>query len=409
MNAEKLNIRHLRGIVKIAATGSVTHGAALASMSQPALTQAVAKLEMHIEAPLFYRKSNGFFLTNAGTILIARVEAALLNLRTGVRLAISCAKRDGYAVPSFENLITMTQIRSFLAVARSRNYSLAARRSGLSQPSIHRTAKELEQIAGFPLFLKARQGIDLTDAAKPLAMHFTLMLTELRYGIEEIKALSGMETARIAVGTLPFARSQLLPDTINHFLKEHPKVNFFVQDGLYSDLLFNLRMGELDMLVGALREMPPADDVVQRHLFDDRLAIISRTRHPVLQRHDLSWKELCNYSWVVPRAGTPTRQYFDTMVAPVANPADMHIVETSSLGMIRGLLLGGDFLGLSSMHQIETEVRLGVLTQVKFDMVGADRQIGLTTRLNWTPTRIRQRFVDILKSEGVLLGVGAGN
>ena len=404
MVPEKFNLRHLRGLARIAETGSVTHGAALANMSQPALTQAISKLEERFAVSLFYRESNGLFPTDAGSRFIARAEAALQCLRVGVKRASLMARREGHTVSSFENLITMTQIRSFVAVAKARNYSLAARQSGLSQPSIHRSAKELEQIVDFPLYLKAKQGIELTDAAKPLAHYFPLMLTELRYGLEEISSLSGVETTRITVGAMPFARSQLLPDAIIRFLKEHPKVDFFVQDGMFSDLLHNLRIGELDLLVGALREMPPADDVVQHHLFDDQLAIISGAHHPVLQMRNLSWRDLCKFSWVIPRAGTPTRQYFDQMTLHVANPADLHVVETSSLAMVRGLLLGGDFLTVSSLNQIDTENRLGLLKRVNVDLVGADRQIGMTTRSNWSPTPLRQRFINVLRSEGQRLG-----
>lgn len=401
MDVSSFNLRHLRGFVAISATGSITEAAAQVAMSQPALSQAVAKLERRLDHDLFDRRMSGLFLTEAGAIFAARVREGLDNLSDGVRMAVQRARRSGMKAVPFDTLITMTQLRALLAVADARNYTVAAEQAGLTQPSIHKSAKDLEHVAGFDLYVRTPQGIDLTRPAQELADRTSLMFAALRNGVEELQNLADADSGQVVVGTLPLARSHMLPNAINTLLQKRPKVTVKVHDGLYSDLLRSLRIGELDLIIGALRDNLQVDDVEQHLLFKDPLAIIAGPEHPLASATELTWRDLTDFTWVVPRLGTPTRHYFDQQMSRVTNPDDIHVIETSSLVMIRELLVESDRLAISSAHQIEREERLGILSRLDFDLHGMSRRIGLTTRAGWNPTKSQAAFFEILKDEGL--------
>ena len=76
------NLRHLRVFLAVAEGGSVTGAAVACRVSQPAVTQALAKLETLAEVPLFDRRPHGRFPTEAGRLLAARVARALALLDT---------------------------------------------------------------------------------------------------------------------------------------------------------------------------------------------------------------------------------------------------------------------------------------------------------------------------------------
>ena len=69
-------------------------------------------------------------------------------------------------------------------------------------------------------------------------------------------------------------------------------------------MLDALQHGRADLLIGALRESPPAD-VVQEHLFDDPLAVIARVGHPLARafkaRRRRPLLALARYPWIAPR------------------------------------------------------------------------------------------------------------
>jgi LysR family transcriptional regulator of gallate degradation len=242
------------------------------------------------------------------------------------------------------------------------------------------------------------QGIHLTPSADALVQYVNLALAELDQGFVEIEELKGTDAARIVVGTLPLARTFVLPRAINTLANNRPDVQISVIDGPYDDLLHGLRHGEIDLLIGALRDPVPIDDVVQEPLFSDQLAVTARAGHPLAAKKRLTAKQLSGYPWVVPRHGTPTREHFERMF-PAADDA-INLIETSSLILVRGLLLESDRLAVISAHQIRHERQEGLLVTLPVDMRGSNRPIGLTLRRDWQPTRSQQLFLDAIRAAG---------
>jgi DNA-binding transcriptional LysR family regulator len=395
---DKFNLRHLRVLQQVALCGSVSRASEQVFLSQPAITQALSKLERSLGTRLFLRKSTGMFPTEAGNTLLVRVERALEMLASGARRGARAAGRNSHGgFRNFDQLLTMVQLRGFLALANAGNYSSAARTLGVSRPSIHRSINDIERIAGFQMFAKTAQGFELTQAGDLFRRSVLLAFEELRQGLEEIDFLLGHDTPRLAVGSLPLARSFILPEVINELGVIRPEVRITVHDGSYSDLLHALRYGEIDLLVGALRSPLPADDVEQEPLYTDRLAIVGRTDHPLAGRKGLDASSLAQFSWVTPSPGIPTRRHFDALFSAGNVQAPARLVETSSLILIRGLLLGSDRLTIISRHQIAKELEDGILAELDFRLAGSEREIGITTRSDWSPTATQSLFVRMLR------------
>lgn len=410
MRRSTLNLRHLRAFSHVGAENSISRAADAVHLSQPAVTQAIAKLERRLAVPLFDRTGNGLYLTAAGDIFIARVNRALLIIGEGARLAAKVGRaRKSKGFSKFDQLVTSAQLGSLLAVAEAGNFSLAARSAGVSQPSLHRTARDLERLSGLTLFNKTSIGISLTPAATTLSRYVRLAFSELDQGLEEIENWRGADTGRIIIGTMPLARTYLLPHAINALLSARPAVDVSVIDGPYADLLQGLRQGDTDILIGALRDPLPVNDVIQEPLFSDTLAIVGRLGHPLSTARSpaLDLASLACYPWVVPRRDTPTRDHFDALFgAPesaassetgTGTSAPSHVIETSSLVLIRGLLLGSDHLTVLSAHQMRHEEDQGLLTRLPFALPGTTRTIGLTFRRNWHPTRTQSLFLSLLR------------
>ncbi|MEJ2404943.1 MAG: LysR family transcriptional regulator, partial [Candidatus Thiodiazotropha sp.] len=271
------NLRHLRAFSEVADHRSITHAAERVFLSQPAITQAIAKLERQLDIQLFERLSDGMHPTEAGHLFAHRTRRTLELIRNGCQEAIRIGAEAGHhRQSSIDQLLTATQLNSLMAVADARNFSLAARNVGTSQPALHRAARDLESLMEIRLFEKTSQGIELTRAARVLVQQIKLAFAELAQGHAEIAALSGEDKGIIVVGSMPLARHGILPAAINALARELPDVRVSVVASPYAELLHGLRHGELDLLIGALRDPVPVDDVVQETLFHDPLAIVAR-------------------------------------------------------------------------------------------------------------------------------------
>ena len=394
------NLRHLRAFRLAAESGSVSEAARNIHLSQPAVTQALSSLQAQVGVRLLEFGTAGMAVTDVGRLFQDRVARALDLLDEGARetIRVSPAKaRGGFA--NFAPLLTVAQLRALSAMSRTGNFSLAAREVGLSQPSIHRAARDLERLTGLTLFEATRQGFELSRAAEALARHAHLAHVELDQGFAEIAEFQGRDSAQIVVGSLPFARTALLPDALNQLARLRPHTRVKVISAPYDGLLHRLRHGIIDFLVGALRDPLPIADIEQESLFDDPLAIVARAGHPLVGRAIVSRDDLLACPWVVPGPETPTRQVFDQMFG-AEDLARMPggVIETSSLVLVRGVLAGSDRLTILSARQAQYELDQGLLAVLPVSLGTGTRNIGLTTRVGWKPTHTQRLLLKALGS-----------
>jgi DNA-binding transcriptional LysR family regulator len=384
------NIRHLAAFLAASRYLRLGRAADIVSLSQPATTQAIRKLELGLGQRLFERTNKGLKLTPAGGCFQARIERAFELLREGQRVL-------GTGAPQLCNHATRVQLRALIATVEHGSYSLAARALGVSQPSVHRAARKLETLCRQQLFAAKAQGVDVTPAARELARHAALALAEIGQGIEELRELRGQRDGRVWIGCLPLGRTRIVPQAVTRLLARYPDVKVRIVDGAYGDLLNALRHGQIDIMFGALRLPPPAGDFIQEALFSEPLSLIVRAGHPILTNPRLDAHSLSQCEWVLPREGTPARDSFTAFFRKSAVPPPQRIIECSSLIALRALLSESDRIGLLSIEQVRYEVDAGFLKLLPAPMPHTERPIGLTFRKHWLPTTVQNDFIALLR------------
>ncbi|MDO5604180.1 MAG: LysR family transcriptional regulator [Paracoccus sp. (in: a-proteobacteria)] len=376
------SIRHLRMFLSLGRSNSVTQAAEANHVSQPAVTQAMAKLTQEAGQPLFLRRPQGLYLTEAGELLYHRAEQALKKLDAAM------ADMDR----AIRIQATWPQLVALIAVTETENFTMAAHRLGLAQPTVHRSTTMLEKAAGTTFFQRTAHGLISTRAALQLAQAARLARAEMDQADSDLATLSGREVGRIVIGALPLSRSGWLPSAILAFRDLRPSFPFQIIDGRYDELLLGLRRGEIDMMLGALRLPSPIEDIQQEHLFDDEVVVVARPNHPLLRDGRPELADLSRYPWVVPRRSTPLRGALD---ACFRGQAPTNVIETSSVIMMREILRQSDYLG--GLSKMQAEVEAGVLAILPVRLPEASRPIGITTRAGWKPTRAQKDFLDILR------------
>lgn len=398
MTVDFPNLRHLRAFKEVAEHQSVSAAAARIHLSQPAVTQAIGGLERSLDLHLFDRHPEGMFVTPAGQGFLNRINRLFAHMETGARLALNAPQRKSRATEvSFLAKISASQLRALIAIWQTGNFSLAARSIGISQPSVHRAARDLEKLAGVAFFATTRRGIELTQAGEDFARGVKLAAAELQQGYDEIKLSRGLDSTRITVGSMPLSRTAILPQAIHDLMADNSGVQVHTVEGPYQELLKSLRYGELDCLVGALRDPAPTEDVVQEPLFEDPLAIVVGPSHPLLSHRSPSLTDTLNYPWIAPPKTTPSGAYlFRAMQIAEMETTPVRVV-SSSLVLIRGLLARGDYVTIMSRHQMAVERQQGLMVPLDIPLPDSARGIGLTTRQGWMPTPTQARFLDLLR------------
>jgi DNA-binding transcriptional LysR family regulator len=251
-------------------------------------------------------------------------------------------------------------------------------------------------VIGTPLLVRIGQAMRATPAGQRIARGIRLALGEWQAGLDEVEALAREGTGEVRIGTLPLPRAGLVPAALARFAPAYPAARITVIEGPYGELLSSLRGGEIDVLVGALRD-PVPDGLVQRSLFADELFVVARAGHPLTGTRPGS-SALAAYPWVIGARGAPMRTIWERMFAPAALPASL--IECACVLIARGLLLGGDWLALMSADQFRLEERAGLLVRIGDSVPGSRREIGVASRVDWMPTGTQAAFLDALETAG---------
>lgn len=391
----ELNLRHLLAIVSVARVGSISAALPLASLSQPALTQAIGRLEKQLGHTLFERHPGGMTATEATALLVPRIERASAYLGHGVKLARRIARLP--ALPMVERRVTLSQLRALAAVDDGGSYSLAAERSGISQPAVYRAVSELSELIEVPLVVRRGKTVQPTLAATRMLRFVRLAHAELQSGLDELAALRSEGAGRILIGALPLARAILLPQVLARFSRANPGATISVVEEPYIEMLGHLREGMLDLIVGAMRTPLPVRDVQQEGMFDDDPVIVARAGHPLTGKA-LDFASLLHYPWVIAATGAPVRGRWEKMFRDRGLEPPRLRIECGSVLISRGLLLEDDWLTLMSRDQFLFEERAGLLREIDGASTSLRRHIGLTTRDDWRPTRLQRAFLDTFRA-----------
>ena len=393
------NNRHLLSALYIKNLMSLSKAANTVHLTQSALTQGIKKLENELNQVLFIRTHSGMTATPSGIFFLNRVERAFEYLDEFSRVIFN----NKHKQDAFNRSVTSKQLVALIHLVQMKNYTAAANKLNLSQPTLHRSIKDLEQLCKKDLAVRSPVGIEPTWTANLLNRFAKLFFSELRQGIYEMREFNGQMDGALKVGSLPLARSAIVPLSIIALNNEFPDAQLSIIDGPYQEQLANLLHGEIDIIVGALRIPAQHNDIEQIPLFKDQLCVVVNAQHPLASRQTISTKELQQLDWVAPNKSTPAWQVFSNIFVSRGLPPPSHVIECSSQVAARGILLNSSRAALLPAKQVEIEVQTGILAICPMTLPDTDRSIGLTIRKDWQPTQMQSRFLTIIKNNTRML------
>jgi LysR family transcriptional regulator of gallate degradation len=398
-------LRRLAIFDAVVRTGSIGAAAHQIGLAQPSVSHALDKLEREVGARLLERGTGGSFPTRPGRILHRRTERMLRGIALGLE-EVAAARASRINPQSAARNLTTAQVRAYLAIARLGSFKAAAGDLGVAEPTLHRAARELERTVGATLYRRTPQGVSVGPAGQAFAARLRLALYEIDQALDELQAERGAMGGRVSAGCLPLMPKPVLAHTVGLLLRDYPAVRVELMEASHDALVANLRSGELDVVVGALRQPRMGGDVVERELFEDPHVVVARRGHPLTGRAVLDETELARFPWVTPTRGTPRRGFVEDLFARL--PVRPSIVaETSSLTIMTALLTESDCLTLMAQSQALHEFQNAGLALLPIRFREAERTVGVTTRSGWLPTAVQRRFLTLLRRECRSMANGA--
>jgi DNA-binding transcriptional LysR family regulator len=183
------------------------------------------------------------------------------------------------------------QIRYFLAVCETLHFTRASTRCHVSQPSLTRAIKLLEQELGGPLFNRERGNTHLTELGASVAPHLRASLEQAVAARSRAAALLGLRSARLTLGVAAGVAPCHLQPLLGAYAAAHPEVELALLDGPRGVLHAALRHGDID--VAFLDGRPhDIDDLHYHEIGRERMQLLLPAGRPLAEHDPVPAREL---------------------------------------------------------------------------------------------------------------------
>ena len=185
----------------------------------------------------------------------------------------------------------MQQVRYFVALADTLNFTRAAEKCNVSQPALTRAIQQLEHELGGPLFHRERGNTHLSELGRMMLPYLAGVDEQCKAAKEQAKAVKKLEKATLTIGTMCTIGPQLVSNLMIRFQAAHPDVEVRVIDAGAPQMIEMLEKGELEVaIVGVPGELP--DSLHQLPVFQERFVILLPPNHRLIAHDEVKAAEL---------------------------------------------------------------------------------------------------------------------
>lgn len=174
------------------------------------------------------------------------------------------------------------QLRYFLAVCRTRNFSRAAEQCHVAQPSLSQQIMKLEESLDERLFERTKREVSLTPAGELFRVHALRVVDALEAARDSIRDVRGLVRGKVTLGALPTVAPYYLPKRLQKFSAQYPGVEVIVHEDTTSQLVQAILAKEIDV---ALVSLPvERTGIVMEEFFDEPLLVALPKNHRLAKR-----------------------------------------------------------------------------------------------------------------------------
>ena len=245
------------------------------------------------------------------------------------------------------------QLDYFLKVAERRSITAAAVELNVTQPTLTKSIRHLEDELGVALFERLPRGVGLTSYGLSLVRHAQAVRVQLADAIGELDGLKNGADGQVMIGAGPAWLRRHLPLAVARTLSGRPRLKVRIFGGFDEALLRGLRHGDLDFVVA---ELPPQDaetDLTIELLTSDTLGVSCRSGHPLARTGDIQLPALLAFPWVLPANNPRARRKLEALFIARDIPPPVPAVETESMAFVFAMLREFDALTYTTAGTIK--------------------------------------------------------
>jgi len=257
-----------------------------------------------------------------------------------------------------------------IQIAAERNFSRAAEKLHIAQPSLSQQLSKLEKELGVLLFKRSTNSVELTHAGSVFvekAQRIVDMTEQLRREMEDI---ADLRRGRVVVGSLPMTGAHVLPHVLTAFRAAHPSIEIALVEETTTQLEQLTASGGTDVTLLSLPLVEPS--LAYEPIIEEEIYLAVPPDHPLAaaaaEGRAVEVEALRDEPFVLLKKG----QGFRAIAHDICRRAGFQpaaAFESSNIETVQSLVAAG--LGISFVPQMVARSGVGVRAPVYVRLAGA--------------------------------------
>ncbi|MGT2715839.1 LysR family transcriptional regulator [Streptococcus respiraculi] len=217
-------------------------------------------------------------------------------------------------------------LRYFLEAARKQNMSKAAAQLHVTQPTLSRQIKDLEEEMGHLLFHRGNHSISLTPEGEIFYQRALAIVGMVDRTLAEFEAMQDFQGGDISIGCAESEGMHLIAKTAKHLRQAYPHTTFHLYSGNFELVTDHLNKGLLDFAL-VVQEMDTSSYQILEVPYQDTWGLLMPAHDALAEKESLEITDLLDLPLIVSRQG-----FTDEMPNPIKEQEEqLQIVATYDL------------------------------------------------------------------------------
>lgn len=246
----------------------------------------------------------------------------------------------------------LRQLQYALTVAEERNFSRAAEKLHLAQPSLSQQVMKLEKELGVPLFERRPGDIQLTYAGKRFVDQASKILDQVEQLKQEMTDVADLNKGQLIIGSLPITGAHLLPAALPLFQQEFPGIELVLIEETTINLEVLTSRGQTDISLLSLPLSDPGLEIVP--LLEEDILLAVPPNHPLAAKKEVMLAECRNEPFVLLKKGQGFRE-ISLRICQEAGFEPRVVFESTNIETVQSLVAAG--MGVGFIPRMVTRTR----------------------------------------------------
>ncbi|MDQ0200612.1 LysR family transcriptional regulator [Neobacillus ginsengisoli] len=289
-------------------------------------------------------------------------------------------------------------LRTFVTVVEEGNFTRAAEKRLISQPSVSVHIQNLEKEFQTSLFVRSPKQLQLTSTGELLYERAKQIIQIYESTKEEIIAHHQSLTLELKIGASFTIGEYVLPSLLEELGKIYPEIKLEVIIGNTEEIIEHVKLFHVD--IGLIEGQSNDKSLEVFPFMIDELKVVASPNHPLSSQKGATIEELQNQTWITREKGSGTRAYLEHVLRSHGLKTKNVISISSTQGVKEAVIRGLGF-SLISKFAIAREIESQYLSIIPLKDASFLRRFSYATSRFVSKQKELEEFINLLKNNWV--------